>query len=1790
MDGGVERASDELPDRGAPFGDEADGRTGRDFRKLVTERARDVVDAYLETRDRVDWGRSIKSMTEHTAHEYGGRFLLELLQNAYDAHPRGSQEGRIHIRLDESSGDHGVLYMANGGRGFTESNFRAICNLGLSDKPVGEGIGNKGVGFKSVLQICEAPEIYSSDPADITQAGFSFRFARPEDIPGLVHADVEKSDQILADVSLYTIPVPLEVTDTYVTELRAEGYATVLRLPMRNGISLEETRKRLQELAGEDAPVLLFLPRIDRLIIDHVCDEDLSRRELRREATPLSCDGAEAQRVRLTEGGEFFIFSRDVDPGELHNSISNAVEAELLDPRWLEWNAPASISVAVPASHEISEFRSYTSLPMGEKAPAPFAGHLNAPFFTNLARLDVDTSHPLNSMLLGACAELALTAAQTLASGVETGWESAVVDLISWKADAVHHLAAVRDLDGVKVGDRRLLPTGQSAAPLTSMADGWRWPLRGADILSADLGHRTTGMSPVWDGLGDARLARLGETMLALGFELDPKAETLAAWAEKMAAQCLQEELSLSGWDQLYNDIACMFERSPQVLIGRRILLSDERELMPCAGRRALKEPRRQATPFFPPVRQRIEDEDIVETDADLRLPSDVKKRIFYLHPGLTWHDENREQTRARAFFQDHHLVRRFDARSLLEHLRSILTSSHNKRLHSESLRFVFNLSRPKAPRGVNLIDLGLRLPNGSGEWIPAETALFSRDWPGTHGEDLSLLTAAPPDVAPDLAALGRRMLAPPSQLLRPNDAVEQWVEFLSDLGVRNGLPVLGAPDKRKVYGRNIGRGELEKAAGLPADVVPFWGSILPPDCQARYPDTEYVATTPVCWLTGQTFFDKLPRRHREAYARLVIDGLSQWPDEYFRTYWERDRTGNKDQQPIPTPLTAFLRVTEWIPIHDPGHRTNRFSRAADAWYFPLRDTDAPRFSPLISAALRETMDGNSVVVRRLKDIGVGIWTDPQHAYRLIAFLGEQFAADRPDSSHLSQFLQTYVAAWTQAASLSRPSLDGLRHLVVEKDGHLQAVAVEDLPEHPPLAVADKSDDPFATRLIREFGQPLLKLADSASKVAPVLAQRFDYRITRLADMKLSPVLDGQIFSPTGGAPALLDEVPWLRATLAVVLEHRWPNPTPLSERVFQLAIDRLSHVRVVHTNAIGVRVGDQDRALPRKMRGILPIPDPHHPTLAIQGRTAESDWGLLEAIPEALLQLVGHRSLATEFSLVIHKLRSMHVDFQAGPATATLAEACDLDAHAVEQTLHRIDSALLPLLERLFPIVHLWAGSEAAQPLLPQEDGIRNEEDLLAELNKISDSLPVSAADLIIVARSVSSLDELRKKLEIPLSGLNPVLSQLHPQYQPIDYSQQHSEEFDWYVRSKWNEITDRIRWALLPTFRANHPINRWIEIREPKSLTPDMAWNQTVDQLSENQLNQRIENQLTALLGDTVPTQGPALPAMASVHQANVRLGESEYPTLARNVHAWCAKNGAMPPTAWGDVTDSRPALQRLDDVGALDFEPLDASQMLKWLKAADLWPTGMPLSTDPKEVGLSAQDLERADSDEHKARQERQRARQTVTVNGEPVNVGDGYRDLRERIQASLNDDPKIINTPIRFAKLEELDSPSARVGNEGRTKGPTASARPRPSQSQLEAIGFAGELVAYRWLASRYKDRFTDDCWVSKNRAFFMTGSAGDDGCGYDFLIPARGGALMYEVKATSGGAGEFQLGESEVRQAQMNARNDRWRLLIITHVLATERQLLVLHNPFSPNSRGQYVFAGEGLRIRYHPSQ
>jgi hypothetical protein len=95
-----------------------------------------------------DWrfAKSLRAISEDTAQEYEERTIVELLQNGHDALTIG-KPGRVRVILDLSESP-GTLYVANDGRPFIDANFRSIMDLALSDKSAGEGIGNKGLGFR----------------------------------------------------------------------------------------------------------------------------------------------------------------------------------------------------------------------------------------------------------------------------------------------------------------------------------------------------------------------------------------------------------------------------------------------------------------------------------------------------------------------------------------------------------------------------------------------------------------------------------------------------------------------------------------------------------------------------------------------------------------------------------------------------------------------------------------------------------------------------------------------------------------------------------------------------------------------------------------------------------------------------------------------------------------------------------------------------------------------------------------------------------------------------------------------------------------------------------------------------------------------------------------------------------------------------------------------------------------------------------------------------------------------------------------------------------------------------------------------------------------------------------------------------------------------------------------------------------------------------------------------------------------------------------------------------------
>jgi len=229
--------------------------------------------------------------------EYQGRYLFELLQNANDAivavkdNPEWSKSGpyRVRIELTDSA-----LIVANDGVPFFERDVDSIYCWGESSKDPNKSIGYKGIGFKSVLEITDSPEIFSQ----IVQ----FRFDR-ETCYRAVREIVGTGTELRLPITRFVFPHTLDqIQPTSDAELGLrllgeEGFATVIRLPLK-----VDPGKVLDHIEGDDGdldPVLLlFLGGIDEI---NVWVGGRCRRVLRRRVRQPN-DGHLGRDITLYEG------------------------------------------------------------------------------------------------------------------------------------------------------------------------------------------------------------------------------------------------------------------------------------------------------------------------------------------------------------------------------------------------------------------------------------------------------------------------------------------------------------------------------------------------------------------------------------------------------------------------------------------------------------------------------------------------------------------------------------------------------------------------------------------------------------------------------------------------------------------------------------------------------------------------------------------------------------------------------------------------------------------------------------------------------------------------------------------------------------------------------------------------------------------------------------------------------------------------------------------------------------------------------------------------------------------------------------------------------------------------------------------------------------------------------------------------------------------------------------------------------------------------------------------------
>lgn len=97
----------------------------------------------------------LAAMEKYIAESYMGRSLIELLQNADDAHA-----SKFCIRKLKNN----TYLVANNGRAFTEEDLYALCRSGASTKRRKSGtIGFRGIGFKSVVNYAKTVHLISGN-------------------------------------------------------------------------------------------------------------------------------------------------------------------------------------------------------------------------------------------------------------------------------------------------------------------------------------------------------------------------------------------------------------------------------------------------------------------------------------------------------------------------------------------------------------------------------------------------------------------------------------------------------------------------------------------------------------------------------------------------------------------------------------------------------------------------------------------------------------------------------------------------------------------------------------------------------------------------------------------------------------------------------------------------------------------------------------------------------------------------------------------------------------------------------------------------------------------------------------------------------------------------------------------------------------------------------------------------------------------------------------------------------------------------------------------------------------------------------------------------------------------------------------------------------------------------------------------------------------------------------------------------------------------------------------------
>ncbi|XP_041376442.1 protein NO VEIN-like isoform X2 [Gigantopelta aegis] len=238
-------------------------------------------------------GRSLDRLSKDL-YSKDTHFVLELVQNADDnSYPEEMMQAdsatcpTVKFIMDEQ----GVTVL-NNESGFTESNVRALCDVGRSTKGKHKFgyIGQKGIGFKSVFRVTDRPEVHSN--------GYHICF------------DVKSGP------TGYILPHWLDDA-----EQLDESWVTKICLPLKPEMA-SQTRSLAARFNDVHPSLLLFLHRLKQMIIENKIENSLlvmSRRDLGENIIEIEHNG---------KVDRFLVTKKMLDASNISLQAKSGIEVE----------------------------------------------------------------------------------------------------------------------------------------------------------------------------------------------------------------------------------------------------------------------------------------------------------------------------------------------------------------------------------------------------------------------------------------------------------------------------------------------------------------------------------------------------------------------------------------------------------------------------------------------------------------------------------------------------------------------------------------------------------------------------------------------------------------------------------------------------------------------------------------------------------------------------------------------------------------------------------------------------------------------------------------------------------------------------------------------------------------------------------------------------------------------------------------------------------------------------------------------------------------------------------------------------------------------------------------------------------------------------------------------------------------------------------------------------------------------------------------------------------------------